>query len=39
MNGARLTEGETTSFGLVLEEIRREGAVFSYRMYHFLVSR
>ena len=39
MNGVRLTEGARTSSGMVLEEIRREGAVFSFRKYRFLVSR
>lgn len=39
MNGRRLKEGDEVSPGLVLEEIRREGAIFSYRLYRFLVSR
>lgn len=39
MNGRRLSEGEEPQSGLVLREISREGAVFSYRLYRFLVSR
>lgn len=38
MNGTRLIEGDEPQPGLVLEEIRRDGAVFSYRLYRFLVS-
>jgi general secretion pathway protein B len=39
MNGRRLTEGDEPQSGLVLHEISREGAIFSYRLYRFLVSR
>jgi len=39
MNGRRLQEGDEASPGLVLEEIRREGALFSYRLYRFLVTQ
>lgn len=39
LNGRRVAEGEEPDPGLVLKQIRREGAVFSYRLYHFLVSR
>jgi general secretion pathway protein B len=37
--GRRLAEGDSTASGMLLEEIRRNGAVFSYRKYRFLVSR
>lgn len=36
LNGRRVVEKDSVS-GVVLEEIRREGAVFSYRNYRFLV--
>lgn len=39
MNGKRLVEGDEPQAGLVLKEIRREGAVFSFRLYRFLVKR
>ena len=39
INGQRLTEGESIQQGLVVEEIRRDGVVFSYRLYKFLVER
>ncbi len=39
MNGLRLVEGDEPSSGMVLVEIRRDGVVFSYRLYQFLVSR
>ncbi len=39
LNGVRLIEGDEPQPGLVLEEIRREGAVFSYRLYQFLVTQ
>jgi general secretion pathway protein B len=39
MNGKRLVEGSEPQSGLVLEEIRRKGVVFSYRLYRFIVSR
>ena len=37
INGERLREGDELEGGVVLEEIRREGAVFSYRQTRFLV--
>jgi general secretion pathway protein B len=37
MSGKRLLENEEVEGGLVLQEIRREGAVFKYRKYRFLV--
>ncbi|NNE05843.1 MAG: GspB domain-containing protein [Xanthomonadales bacterium] len=39
MNGKRWIEGDEPQQGLVIREIRREGVVFSYRLYQFLVSR
>ena len=36
-NGQRLVEQEELENGLVLDEIRRDGAVFTYRKYRFLV--
>jgi len=36
-NGQRLVEKDELDGGLVLEEIRRDGAVFLYRNYRFLV--
>ena len=39
INGQRLAEGESAQSGLVVKEIRREGVVFSYRLYQFLVER
>jgi hypothetical protein len=33
INGQRLVENEELEEGLLLEEIRREGAVFTYRNY------
>ena len=36
-NGQRLVEKEELDSGLVLDEIRRDGAVFKYRKYRFLV--
>lgn len=39
MNGQRLEEGDTVQPGLVVNEIRRDGVVFSYRLYNFLVER
>jgi len=35
LNGERLREGEQTSGGLLLEEIRRDRAIFNYRNYRF----
>jgi general secretion pathway protein B len=37
INGQRLVENEELEEGLLLEEIRREGAVFTYRNYRFMV--
>ncbi|MCW8925091.1 MAG: general secretion pathway protein GspB [Xanthomonadales bacterium] len=39
IDGQRLGEGDSTRPGLVVEEIRRDGIVFSYRLYKFLVKR
>ena len=39
INGERLEEGDSAQPGLVVKEIRREGVVFSYRLYQFLVER
>lgn len=39
VNGQRLGEGESLKPGLVVKEIRRDGVVFSYRLYQFLVER
>ena len=39
LNGQRQIEGDSYQSGLVLEEIRRDGAVFSFRRYRFLVSQ
>jgi len=39
INGQRLVEGDSIQQGLVVEEIRRDGVVFSYRLYQFLVDR
>lgn len=36
-NGQRLVEKDELQSGLVLDEIRRDGAVFLYRKYRFLV--
>jgi len=37
IDGRRLVENTVMELGMVLEEIRRDGAVFSYRTYRFLV--
>lgn len=37
-NGQRLIEKDELQSGLVLDEIRRDGAVFTYRKYRFFVS-
>lgn len=37
INGQRMVESDELSSGVVLHEIRREGAVFTYRKYRFLV--
>jgi len=39
VNGQRLGEGDDLKPGLTVKEIRREGVVFSYRLYQFLVDR
>jgi len=39
INGERLSEGDSARPGLVVKEIRRDGVVFSYRLYQFLVER
>ena len=39
MNGRRFAEKDEPSNGLILSEIRRDGAVFSFRHYRFLVTR
>ena len=39
INGQRLVEGDIAQAGLVVEEIRRDGVIFSYRLYQFLVER
>ena len=39
INGQRLAEGDSPQSGLVVKEIRRDGVVFSYRLYQFLVER
>jgi len=39
VNGQRLVEGDSYGQGLIVAEIRRDGVVFSYRLYRFLVER
>ena len=39
INGQRLEEGDTVQPGLEVREIRRDGVIFSYRLYRFLVER
>jgi len=39
VNGQRLGEGDSLKSGLVVKEIRRDGVIFSYRLYQFLVER
>ena len=39
INGQRLGEGDTAQPGLEVREIRRDGVIFSYRLYQFLVER
>ena len=39
INGERLVEGDNHQPGLVVKEIRRDGVVFSYRLYQFLVEK
>ena len=37
VNGQRMVERDKLEGGVVLEEIRRDGAVFLFRTYRFLV--
>ena len=39
INGQRLGEGSSAQPGLIVKKIRRDGVVFSYRLYQFLVER
>ena len=39
VNGQRLGEGDSVQSGLLVQEISRDGVVFSYRLYQFLVER
>lgn len=39
INGQRLEEGDSVQSGVLVKEIRRDGVVFSYRLYQFLVER
>ena len=39
INGQRLVEGDSLMSGPVVKEIRRDGVVFSHRLYQFLVER
>ncbi|MDH3902093.1 MAG: general secretion pathway protein GspB [Xanthomonadales bacterium] len=39
INGERLGEGDSAQPGLVVKEIRRDGVIFSYQLYQFLVER
>ena len=39
INGERLMEGDNAGADLVVKEIRREGVIFSYRLYQFLVEK
>jgi general secretion pathway protein B len=39
VNGKRLGEGDGLAPGLELVEIRRDGAVFTFERYRFLVGR
>lgn len=39
INGERLGEGDSSQPGLVVKEIRRDGVIFTYRLYQFLVER
>ncbi len=39
VDGQRLGEGDSAQPGLVVQEIRRDGVIFSYRLYKFLVKR
>jgi general secretion pathway protein B len=39
INGERLAEGDNHQPELVIKEIRRDGVLFSYRLYEFLVEK
>lgn len=39
INGQRLGEGDSSQPGLEVQEIRRDGVIFSYRKYQFLVEK
>lgn len=39
INGERLAEGDSHQPGLVVKEIHRDGVVFSYRLYQFLIKK
>ena len=39
INGQRLGEGDSLQSGPVVKEIQRDGVIFSYRLYQFLVER
>ncbi|MCK5307443.1 MAG: general secretion pathway protein GspB, partial [Zetaproteobacteria bacterium] len=39
INGQRLVEGDSPQPGLIVKEIRRDGVIFSYRLYQFLVEK
>lgn len=39
INGERLTEGDNAGPNLVVKQIRREGVIFSYGLYQFLVEK
>ncbi len=39
ISGQRLGEGDSARPGLVVKEIRRDGVIFTYRLYQFLVER
>jgi general secretion pathway protein B len=39
IEGERLAEGDSHESGLVVKEIRRDGVVFSYRLYQFIIKK
>lgn len=39
VDGQRLAEGDSVQPGLLVDEIRRDGVILSYRLYKFLVKR
>jgi general secretion pathway protein B len=39
INGERLAEGDSPQPGLTVKEIRRDGVIFSYRLYQFLIGK